>query len=398
MKLNRRKFIQTSGLVSAAMLLPKFLKAQENNPTPTGDKILVIIQLTGGNDGLNTVVPFENDLYYNSRPQISIAKSEILKLNDELGLHLNLPGFKELYDNGNLCLINNVGYPDPDRSHFRSMDIWQTASGSSEYLTTGWIGRLLDEKCNGCDKPTFALEIDDSLSLTMKGVQSKGLALKDPKRLYGTTVDPFFNDLNKLHNEQHEHDQASYLYKTLAETVSSADYIYQTSKVFKSNKTYPDHNFGKQMKTIAELIISGVNTQVYYVSHGSFDTHVDQSDKQGKLLGQLSESVKIFYDDLLQNNKGNDVLVMTFSEFGRRLEENASAGTDHGTANQVFIIGKDLKKPGVYNEGPNLSDLDEGDLKFAVDFRNVYATVLDKWLMADSQKILNSIYNPLNFI
>jgi uncharacterized protein (DUF1501 family) len=232
----------------------------------------------------------------------------------------------------------------------------------------------------------------------MKGEQTKGLALKDPKRLYGTTVDPFFSALNQLHREEHEHGQAGYLYKTLAETISSADYIYQNSKVFKSNKTYPDHELGKQLKTIAELIVSGIDTRVYYISHGSFDTHVNQAEKQGNLLKQLSGAVAVFLDDLQQNGRDRDVLLMTFSEFGRRLEENASAGTDHGTASQVFIIGKAIKKPGIYNEGPNLGDLDAGDLKYSVDFRRIYATLLDNWLRADSQKILNSIYKPLDII
>jgi uncharacterized protein (DUF1501 family) len=398
MRVDRRKFLQTSGLASASMFLPQFLKAQENDQPLNSDKILVIIQLTGGNDGLNTVIPFENDLYFQARPKLAIQKPEVLKLNTELGLNPNLPGFKKLFDDGQLSLVNNVGYPDPDRSHFRSMDIWQTASHSNEYLNTGWIGRLLDEKCKDCERPTYGLEIDDSLSLAMKGEQTKGLALKDPKRLYGTTADPFFSALNHLHQAEHEHSQAGYLYKTLAETISSADYIYQNSRVFKSNKTYPDHELGKQLKTIAELIISGIDTRVYYVSHGSFDTHVNQTEKQGRLLKQLSESVTVFLDDLQQNGRARDVLLMTFSEFGRRLEENASAGTDHGTASQVFIIGKALKTPGIFNEGPNLGDLDAGDLKYTVDFRRIYATLLEKWLQADSQKILNSVYKSLDII
>ena len=397
--MKRRTFIQTTGLASAAMMIPKFLKASEKDTVNTTDKILVIVQLTGGNDGLNTVVPFDNDLYYNARPKIAIPKNEVLKLNNQLGLNPNLTGFKSLFDEGKLCLINNVGYPDPDRSHFRSMDIWHTASNSNEYKTTGWLGRYLDEQCGDCDKPTQVLEMDDTLSLALKGAKVKGLALKDPKRLYGSTTDPFVNQLSKQHMPgDHQHDNAEYLYKTLAETISSAEYLYNTSKIFHSAATYPNHQFGKSMKTISELIISGVNTKVYYVSLGSFDTHFNQQKRQGELLQQLSETVKIFMDDIKRNGRANDVLLMTFSEFGRRVEENASFGTDHGTASQIFLIGNNLKKNGVYNEAPNLADLDEGDLKFSIDFKNIYATVLQKWLHTDDLKILGSKFNSLDFL
>lgn len=398
MNLNRRKFIQTTGLVSAAMMIPEFLKAQEKQLERNSEKNLVIIQLSGGNDGLNTVVPFENDVYYNARPQIAIQKNEVLKLNDQTGLHPSMQGFKELYESGNLCLINNVGYPDPDRSHFRSMDIWHTASNSNEYKSTGWIGRYLDEKCGNCDMPTQALEIDDTLSLALKGNNVKGLALKDPKRLYGTTMDPYINKISKQHLPgDHHHDNAEYLYKTLAETISSAEYIYQTSKIYHSASSYPDHQFGKSMKTISELITSGVNTKIYYVSLGSFDTHFNQQNRQANLLKQLSETVKIFMDDLKKNGR-DDVLLMTFSEFGRRVEENASGGTDHGTANQVFLIGNNLKKKGIYNQAPNLSDLDGGDLKYNVDFKNIYATITKKWLNSDDEKILGSKYAYMDFL
>ena len=397
--MNRRNFIQTTGLASASLMLPKFLKAQEKNAAINSDKILVIVQLTGGNDGLNTVVPFENDLYYNARPTIAIQKKETLKLTNQLGLNPAMIGFRNLFDEGKMCLINNVGYPDPDRSHFRSMDIWHTASNSNEYKSSGWLGRYLDEQCGDCDQPTQVLEIDDTLSLALKGNNVKGLALKDAKRLYGTTIDPFIHQLSKQSvSGDHHHDNAAYLYKTLAETVSSADYIYKTSKIFQSAATYPNHQFGKSMKTISEFIISGINTKVYYVSLGSFDTHFNQQKRQGVLLQQLSETVEVFMNDIKKNGKADDVLLMTFSEFGRRVQENASNGTDHGTANQIFLFGNSLKKNGIYNAAPNLSDLDDGDLKHSVDFKNAYATLLKKWLNTDEQKILGNKFSYLDFI
>ncbi len=397
--MNRRHFIKTSGIISSAMLLPRFLKAGERDMPLSSDKILVVIQLTGGNDGLNTVVPFENDLYYQARPTIAISKSDVLKLDSQLGLHPEMKGFKDLFESGNMTLINNVGYPEPDRSHFRSMDIWHTASSSKEYLTTGWIGRYLDEQCRKGATPTLALEIDDTLSLAMKGDNVKGLALKNPGRLYGTTMNPFIAQLaTQPLVGDHHHDNATYLYKTLSETVSSAAYIYQTSRIYHSATTYPNHAFGKSMKTVAELITSGVNTRIYYVSLGSFDTHFNQQKRQGALLQQLSETVKLFLDDLKKSGLSDKVMLMTFSEFGRRVQENASLGTDHGTAGQIFIFGNHLKKKGVLNEVPDLSNLDEGDLKYTVDFRNIYATVLRKWLQADEQKILGAKFSYMDFL
>ncbi|HRB67963.1 MAG TPA: DUF1501 domain-containing protein, partial [Chitinophagales bacterium] len=392
-------FIQTTGLAAATLMLPKFIKAYTASGTINSNKILVVIQLSGGNDGLNTIVPYENDLYYNARPTIAIKKNETLKLNSELGLHPAMQGFKNLFDNGQLSMLNNVGYPEPDRSHFRSMDIWQTASHSNEYKSSGWLGRYLDTQCVQCEHPTQILEIDDTLSLALKGERLNGLAFKDAKRLYATTTSSFIHQLAQQHHaDEHTHDNASYLYKTLVETVSSAEYIYKTSKIYQSSAVYPNHEFGKSMKMISELIVSGVQTNVFYVSLGTFDTHYNQLKRQEELLKQLAETVEIFMKEMKQNGKANDVLLMTFSEFGRRVQENASGGTDHGTANQIFLIGNQLKKQGFYNEAPNLSDLEDGDLKYKIDFKNVYATILRNWLNANDELILGKQYSTLNFI
>lgn len=398
--MKRRTFLKASGLATASLMVPEFLKARENNISQTNNsKILIVIQLSGGNDGLNTVIPYENDLYYRARPQIAIKKNEVLKINNELGFHPSLSGFSKLINDGNLCIINNVGYPEPDRSHFRSMDIWHTASNSNEYKTTGWLGRYLDELCKNGENPTKVVELDDTLSLALKGSQTNGLAFKDPKKLLASTSNAFINQINKQHTLlEHQHDNASYLYKTLASTISSSEYIYQTSKIFKSNATYPNHEFGKSMKTIAELIISGVNTSVYYVSLGSFDTHFNQNKRQAELLSKLSDTISVFMSDMKKNGRLDDVLLMTFSEFGRRVQENGSMGTDHGTANQVFLIGNQLKHKGIVNDAPDLSDLDDGDLKFQVDFKNIYATILKKWLMSPSDIILGRNAALMDFI
>ena len=399
MLINRRKFLTLGSLATGTMMLPKFLKAFEG-PTQAviGQKVLVVLQLSGGNDGLNTVIPVRNDIYYRERPGLSIFREKSLFLNDEAGLHPSLTHLKSLYDEGSLAILNNVGYPNPDRSHFRSMDIWQTASNSNEVLNSGWLGRYLDAECTNCSRPTQVLEIDDMLSLALSGEKMKGIAFRDPKRLYDTSQDPFFKDMLNAGLEEKNEDPGSYLYKVMAETVSGADYIFQQSKLRPSITVYPNSEIGKNLKTIASLISSDINTRVYYVSLGSFDTHVGQQAKQEKLFSDLNEAIKPFTDDLKSSHRFDDVLMISFSEFGRRVTENGSGGTDHGTANNMFLISGGLKNKGVLNGMPDLSNLTDGDLNQQLDFKRVYATVLNKWLQADDYKILGRKYECLNFI
>ena len=399
MLIKRKEFIQIGSLATASLMVPKFLKAFEGQPMVLpGNKVVVILQLSGGNDGLNTVIPVRNDLYYKARPKLGIAKEKALSVTDEVSLHPALTGFKEMYDEGNLAILNNVGYPNPDRSHFRSMDIWHTASQSTEYWTNGWVGRYLDSQCKGCDKPTQAIELDDVLSLALKGENIKGIAVKDPKRLYGTANEKFFRDVMKNHKDEAGEQPVDYLYKTMAETLSSADYIFKQSRMHPTNAEYPKTDLGNSLKTIASLIYSEINTKVYYVSLGSFDTHINQEGQQQRLFTEMNDAVKAFVKDMKSNNRFNDVTLMTFSEFGRRVAQNASGGTDHGTANNMFLVGGSLKQKGLINELPNLSDLDEGDLKYKVDFKNVYATILKKWLNADDKAILGKKFDHMDFI
>lgn len=400
MFIKRRQFIQIGSLATSSLLVPKFLKAFEApSLVPAGNKVVVILQLSGGNDGLNTVIPMRNDIYYRSRPRLGIAKDKALSVTDEVGLHPALTAFKQAYDDGALGILNSVGYPNPDRSHFRSMDIWHTASKSTEYWNTGWVGRYLDAQCSGCDKPTQALEIDDVLSLALKGDEVKGLALKDPKRLYGISNEKYFKEVLKQHSADHHGEQpVEYLYKTLSETLSSADYIFQQSKLHPTKTSYPATDLGNSLKIIASLIFSDINTKVYYVSLGSFDTHINQENQQQRLFKEMNDAIASFVKDLKMNNRFNDVLLFSFSEFGRRVVQNASGGTDHGTANNMFFISGGLKEKGLLNAMPDLEDLDEGDLKYKVDFKNVYATVLKNWLGADIEKILGNKYSPLSFI
>jgi len=399
MFIKRRAFLQSGSLATASLMLPKFLKALERqNMVPPGNRILVVLQLSGGNDGLNTVIPVRNDIYYRSRPHLGIDRQKALTITDEAGLHPALPVLKDLFMEGNLGILSAVGYPNPDRSHFRSMDIWQSASGSDRYVYTGWIGRYLDAQCSGCDKPTQALEIDDVLSLALKGDLMKGIALKDPRRLYDSCHEQYFKDVLSDHNGLKDPEPVSYLYKTMAETLSSADYIFQQSRLHPTGQTYPDTELGKSLRTIASLILSEINTKVYYLSIGSFDTHVAQQGQQERLFTEINDALKAFAADLKNNNRFQDLLLMTFSEFGRRVSQNASGGTDHGTANNMFLIGGGLKQKGLINHVPDLTDLADGDLKYEVDFRNVYGTILHNWLEAPDEAILGRRSDYLQFV
>lgn len=399
--MRRRDFLRNSAFATAGtFFVPAFMKPFEAMALDELSlyKNLVVVQLSGGNDGLNTVIPFGNDNYYQKRKSIAIKPEEIIKLNDMQGLNPNLAALRECYDQGWMTIINDVGYPNPDRSHFRSMDIWQTGSDSREFLSTGWIGRYLDSNCETCRFPYTAIEVDDSLSLALKGGTKKGIALRDPNALFKNTSEAFFKQVVDQHKDHLNEDNLGYLYKTMIETSSSASYIQQTSKIYESKTTYPSTGFANQLKTVSKFISSGLKTKVYYVSLSGFDTHVNQVQQQGNLLKQYAEGMSAFLNDLKLQGKLEDTLVITFSEFGRRVEQNASNGTDHGTANNMFVFGGRLKKPGIFNRAPELTDLDNGDLKYQVDFREIYGTVLDKWLDMDNELILSRKFQNLDFI
>ena len=393
--MNRRNFIKKSSLATAALWVPSFLKPLQGFSLPE-NRNLVVVQLSGGNDGLNTVIPFENDLYYNNRKTIAIAKEKILRLGDDVGFNPAMKAMHNLYQDGMMCIINNVGYPNPDRSHFRSMDIWQSASSSSEYKSSGWIGRYLDATCDTGEKPYYAIELDQTLSLALKGEKYKGIAVNNEKQLYNETREPFFRQIKDLGVTGS--DNVSYLYKTMADTYASAEYLYESTKLKSNSFEYPKNSLAGQLKKVAGFIAADLETNVYYVSMGGFDTHIAQVDKQARLLEQVSDSIDAFVQNLKKVDRLQDTCILVFSEFGRRVAQNASNGTDHGTANNIFVIGSGLKKTGLYNALPDLSDLDQGDLKYRVDFREIYSTLLSNWLKADSSKILGGNFNTLNFI
>ncbi|GAA4277663.1 DUF1501 domain-containing protein [Aquimarina mytili] len=397
--MKRRDFLKQSVFASGMTLVPSFLKGMEflSPDQLSGYKNVIIIQLSGGNDGLNSIIPIHNDIYHRLRPSIAKKEGQTIKITGDLAFNNKLKAIASLYDLGEVTILNNVGYPNPNRSHFRSTDIWQTASNANEYLSTGWIGRFLD---SNCQYPYQAIEVDNSLSLAMKGTIRNGIAVSDPNQLYKTTREPFFKNLvANTEKEMLNEDNQGYLYKTMLETYSSASYIHETSKIYKTNTEYPQNPFARNLKTIADFIVSGLKTRVFYSSLGGFDSHVNQLNSQDRLLKIYSESVGALVKDLKKNNRFKDTLILTFSEFGRRVKQNGSRGTDHGAANNVIAISGSLKKAGVYNELPNLSDLDNnGDIKYTIDFRSVYASILNNWLEVNDQNVLNSSFKTLGFI
>lgn len=396
----RRDFLRSGSLITASLFVPQFLKAKgiDNLKLSYNGKKIIVIQLTGGNDGLNCVVPYTNDAYYKLRPALGIEKKELITINSEVAFNKALTGLYQLYDNGNVSIINNVGYPEPNHSHFRSLDIWQSASDAKEYLQTGWLGRWLDlQKENAL--PHQLIEIDDTLSLALKGESYKGLAFRNPETLFLASKNKMISETVKHNNsDYHRHSVVDFLHKTLAETTQSATYIYDKSKIYTSSVAYPQHEFGKRLKTIAELICSGSQTSVYYVSLPGFDTHVFQKGAHNRILKTYSDSVAALCTDLKNNNRFNDTVIFTFSEFGRRVKQNASQGTDHGTANNVYIVSGNLKKAGVYNALPDLQNLTDGDLNYTIDFRQVYATLLENWLQQPAELILKHKFEKLMFV
>lgn len=396
--MKRRSFIRQSMLASASAFLPAFLK-QSPLLAGTGsdpERILVVIQLSGGNDGLNTVVPYRNDLYYKSRPTLAISPGSVARINDDYGFNPALEAMRDLFDDGELGVLQGVGYPNPDRSHFRALDIWHSASPSSEYWNTGWIGRYLDAHCSDCNKPHLAIEADDSLSLVMKGERTNGLALSNPsalkKALSGTLTDSLASRVNQTVNHPLNH----YLYKTLADAHESADYLFRMSKLYRAGSGFPNSGLGRDLKMIAELILGGSETRIYYVSLSGFDTHNNQKVQQERLLREYAEALSAFRNEMKLNQAWNRVKVLTFSEFGRRVNQNASNGTDHGKANCVFIAGGKLNKPGLFNALPSLENLDDGDLRFEIDFRSVYAGLLEHHLQVNAAQVLSGSFKSIH--
>ena len=389
---SRRRFLKQAGCISTAPVLPTLFR----NPLLHADersngngRILVVIQLTGGNDGLNTVIPYSQEGYREKRPTIAVPKNQLLKIDDQLAFHGAMNAAIELLQDGRLSIIQNVGYPNSDRSHFRSMAIWHTAGNSSDELPeNGWAGRALDATATGGTDGLFVGR--DDLPRALRGRRASITSMLPGKKLELTTS---INPHESLLISGDGSALGTFVQRNLADTYKTIQQLEQPTK--KSAVAYPASELGASLKSIAQFIGIESSARVYYTIQPGYDTHQSQTANHAELLADYSGSLKAFLDDLKAMKLEDRVVVMAFSEFGRRVSENGSAGTDHGTAGPVFIAGSKLKQ-GLIGNAPNLSDLDGDDLKVGIDFRRVYAALLNDWLGIPSEPVLGGEFEPLS--
>ncbi|MFD2258059.1 DUF1501 domain-containing protein [Luteolibacter algae] len=431
----RRDFVKSAVLgASATWTLPGFVDrtfaqlgaeaADRSVQFASGkdDTILVVLQLAGGNDGLNTLVPFEDDNYYKYRPNIGKRKKDLMTLADGVGLNDSMPFLGSMFKDGELGIVQGVGYPNPNRSHFVSTSIWETADTSNR-SNTGWLGRYFDNACKGLD-PTVGISFNKSTPESFGAMKNPGVSLSSPE-LYRwihsggdlARAEEFFAELNQPSGDDLANDGGSidmpaggkvggvvgesnlqFLERVALDARLSSKKILEVASRHKTSVKYEGTSIARNLNLVSRMIAGGMATRVYYVSHGGFDTHTGQVNSHDRLLGQLDSALKSFFEDLREQGNDKRVVLMTFSEFGRRVAENDSGGTDHGKASCMFVAGGGVKG-GLYGKYPSLSELSQGDLEHSVDFRSVYADILGSWLRAPGiREILGGDYNGIGLL
>jgi uncharacterized protein (DUF1501 family) len=405
MSCSRRSFLQTAlgstTLLAVGSSVPTFLaRSAQAALAARQDRVLVVVQLSGGNDGLNTVIPFADPAYRANRIALRIAADQVVKVDDQVGLHPQLAPLAELLEKRRLAIVQGVGYPNPDRSHFRSMDIWQSARLNTERLTDGWLGRYVEQlpSESGGDLPAMHLgsgQLPLALASTRKAVAS--IDSLDRFRVATTGNGISLKIMQTLASQPrpHENSLLQFVQRSTLGALSASSQVQAALASQRSPIRYPEFGLARRLQSIAQLIDAGFRTRIYYVSLDGFDTHANQLPGHAALLGELAQSLAAFVDDLEARGHLDRVVVMTFSEFGRRVRENASQGTDHGAAAPMLLAGGGVQS-GPIGGPPQLDDLDaEGDLKFHTDFRQVYATLLDDWLGCSSEAVLGEHFEPV---
>ena len=404
MTLSRRDFVNLTATGSVVFgfggTAPRFL-AHAAKKAKSQENVLVVVQLSGGNDGLNTVIPFDNDDYRKARPSLAINRKEVHKIDDELAFHPVLKGFSELYQQGQLAVVQGVGYPNPNRSHFESMDFWHTCVRKNETRDSGWLGRTVDELEKGQAIDIAALHLGEEkqpLALLSRTYRVPSVRSLEQFRL-NLSRQESLGEIRRLIESRRKQTNAllEFVQASAGTAIDVSKEFEQKGKSYQPKVGYPATALGEKLKTVAQLIQSGLQTRIYYVELAGFDTHSQQAGAHNSLLRQLGDAVFAFQSDMVGQGQGDRVLTVCFSEFGRRVAENASKGTDHGTAAPMFLVG-DRVKAGLIGKHPSLKDLDEGDLKFHTDFRRVYAAILENWLQCNSKEILGGRFSPLSVL
>ncbi|MBI3682699.1 MAG: DUF1501 domain-containing protein [Acidobacteria bacterium] len=376
---------------SLSIAAEAFQTGRESHP----ERILVVVELSGGNDGLDTVIPWRDDNYRKVRPSLAASGRAVIRANDDYGFHPSLGGFKKVWENGQASIIHGCGYPNPDRSHFTSMEYWHTAM-PHQAETLGWVGRLADAQWPDGRANTI-VNITQKQSLAVQARLHAPVVFNNPEEFVragdALQADSYRKLIDNAATGNATLDFLSAISRTASE---SSRKVREAVRDYRTPVAYGSTSLALDLRKVAALIQAGFPTRIYYVSLGGFDTHASQAAGRFYLLTGLGEGLRAFLEDVKRIGRANDVAIMMFSEFGRRVEENASAGTDHGTAGPMFVLGAKVK-PGFVGQHPSLTDLDgNGDLKMTTDFRRVYATMIDKWMgYQDVKPILRGDFRPL---
>jgi uncharacterized protein (DUF1501 family) len=399
---SRRQFLtrslQGASLLSLGTVVPQFIANTARAAEAGKDTILVVLEMSGGNDGLNTVIPYADDLYHKARPTLRQTKDVVIRLDDHVGLHKGMQGFRPMWEKGQLAVVQGVGYPNPERSHFEAMDVWQSAD-PKRVTTTGWLGRAaVESKDNSGGVPI--LHVGPSrLPLALAGAPAGGAVTVNNQNSFRLEINGgaverqkarrrLLEDLSAPTGKTGENDLTSFVQRRQVQTLTAIENL---RELLEGPNAIPRQGAGlsQKLQLIAGLIAKGFGTRLFYVNLDGFDTHAEQAPAHNTLLADLADSIANFFQTLKTTGHDGRVRLMTFSEFGRRVQENGSRGTDHGAASCLFVAGPSVQG-GVVGKHPSLADLDADDLKYHTDFRRVYATQLDGWLGCDSKAVLGA--------
>lgn len=410
MKIDRRDFLRhAAGAIAAASSLPRSIERSADLGGDERRRVLVVLQLSGGNDGLNTVVPIEDDHYYRARPGLAIAKKDARRIDDLTGFHPSMRKLEAAYRDGRLAVVQSTGYPGANRSHFHSMDVWHTGDPSLTETRRGWLGRVLDADPRARGNPLFAIHIGDEaprmlLSGTQRvtafssindyGVQADRAAPNDRVKIERALERMMDTDTGGAPGGKRGIDAVR---RTAAQALASGRHLKEAVGKSVTNAPYPGGALAQQLRLAGQVIGSDLPVSVVSLAFGGFDTHANQRGTHANLWSQIDDALAAFHDDLTQRGRSEDVLVFLYSEFGRRVAENGSGGTDHGAGAPAFFFGSPVKG-GLHGKAPDLADLDAGDVRATTDFRRLYATILDRWLGVDSQAILGAPFDSVDVL